>query len=74
MVSRAASRLADAVRPTISRAELATKLGVSRQAVAGWLAGDFQPSPDLMAKIEDLVGIPMRDWTEPPDEAAKGAA
>jgi transcriptional regulator with XRE-family HTH domain len=55
----------------MSRADLAEKLGVSRQAVSDWVSGDSQPKPDLMAKIEDLLGIPMRSWTETPDETDK---
>lgn len=57
-------------RPSITGADLARKLGVSRSAVSGWLAGEYLPTPELMARIEDLTGIPMRSWTEPELEGA----
>lgn len=47
-----------------SQANLARKLGVKRQAVAQWLSGVAQPKPKIMAKLEDLLAIPMRAWTQ----------
>lgn len=47
----------------MSQAELARKLEVSAQAVSDWLRGDTLPRPELMAKIEDILGVPMRAWT-----------
>jgi transcriptional regulator with XRE-family HTH domain len=47
----------------MTQAELARRLGVSRQAVTAWLNGS-KPDADSMAKIEDLLGIPMRAWAE----------
>jgi transcriptional regulator with XRE-family HTH domain len=68
----ASERLRASLDPRVmSRADLAEKLGVSRQAVSDWVSGDSQPKPELMAKIEDLLGIPMRSWTETSDEADK---
>lgn len=63
-------RLNEALRPrrVMTQAELARRLGVSPQAVSDWLRGDSQPKPDHMAKIEDLLGIPMRSWTDPATE------
>lgn len=61
---RAAIELRKRFRPAMTGAELARELGVTRQAVGNWLAGTHLPSPDLMARIEDLTGIPMRAWTE----------
>lgn len=48
----------------MSQSKLAEELGVSPQAVSGWVIGKSKPTPELMARIEDLVGIPMRAWTE----------
>lgn len=47
-----------------SQANLARKLGVKRQAVAQWLSGVAQPKPRIMARLEDLLDIPMRAWTQ----------
>jgi transcriptional regulator with XRE-family HTH domain len=69
MRTKASDALGTAVKPKLSQVELAKQLGVTKQAVQGYLNGDFQPSPDLMAKIEDLLGIPMRAWTEAPESA-----
>lgn len=83
MVSLAAVRLTELLAPKpalgFNAAELARKLDVTPQAVSGWLKGKALPSPDLMAKLEDLTEIPMRAWTEPArapalDEIDKGAA
>jgi transcriptional regulator with XRE-family HTH domain len=64
--SAASELLKEALNPkVISRADLAAKLGVSRQAVSDWLNGDALPTADRMAQLEDLLGIPMRSWTEP---------
>lgn len=51
--------------PVMNRTDLAEKLGVSQQAVASWLKGRAVPEPRRMAEIEDLLGIPMRDWVVP---------
>jgi transcriptional regulator with XRE-family HTH domain len=76
MVTQGSAKLADALKPKVmSQAELARRLGVSPQAVSGWVMGNAKPTADLMAKIEDVLGIPMRAWTEPAeDDGEQGAA
>lgn len=71
MHSVASRRLAEALRPKVmSQSELAEKLEVSPQAVSKWVRGDGRPAPKLMAKIEEVLGIPMREWAdESPEEA-----
>jgi transcriptional regulator with XRE-family HTH domain len=71
MRSKAAGDLAEKVSPkrVMSAADLARELGVSPQAVSGWIHGRALPSAEYMARLEDLLGIPMRDWTEPAPEA-----
>jgi transcriptional regulator with XRE-family HTH domain len=65
MHSRASIRLAEALRPKVmSQSKLAEELGVSPQAVSGWVVGKSKPAPEQMVRIEDLFGIPMRAWTE----------
>lgn len=48
--------------PVITQRQLAVKLGVTQQAVSAWLHGIARPDPERMAKIEELLGVPMRDW------------
>ena len=68
--SVASERLSELVSPKVmSQSELARRLDVSPQLVSDWVHGRKTPSPDLMRKVEDLIGIPMRDWTEEPSEA-----
>lgn len=76
MATRGSEQLKKAFRPSITGAELSRQLGVSRQAVSGWVNGDFLPSPDMMARIEDILGIPMRSWTEelPGEDREEGAS
>ena len=76
MRTRGEIQLGEALRPKVmSQSDLAKELGVSPQAVSGWVIGRAKPTPDLMARIEDLLGIPMRAWTETEDESGhKGAA
>lgn len=65
MLSRGSTQLAEALRPKVmSQTELAKQLGVSPQAVSGWVVGRAKPTAELMVRIEDLLGIPMRSWTE----------
>lgn len=73
------ARLDDALRTrrVMTQADLARALHVTPQAVADWLRGDSAPRAELMAKIEDLLGIPMRAWTEssePSDEKPTGTS
>jgi len=66
MVSVGAQKLAEALRPakpSMSQAELSRRLGVSRNTVQAWLNGS-EPAAEHMAKIEELLGIPMRAWAE----------
>lgn len=41
-------------------------LGVTVQAVSGWIHGRGRPSPRIMKILEDDkdIGIPMREWLE----------
>ena len=48
----------------MTQSALAETLGVSPQAVSGWVTGKSKPEPKYMAKLEDLLGIPMRAWME----------
>ncbi len=62
-VSVGAQQLKEALTPKLSRAELAEKLGVTKQAIYAWLNGIARPDPDKMVEIERLTGIPMQAWT-----------
>lgn len=62
--TRGGQLLSRSLAPT--RSELAKKLGVTPQALSGWINGDFRPGPESMRELEDLLGIPMRSWTEEP--------
>lgn len=53
---------------TPTAAELAERLGVARTTIYAWISGT-RLSPEAMAKVEDELGIPMRDWAEPDDTA-----
>jgi transcriptional regulator with XRE-family HTH domain len=68
--TKAASALADRVRPAPSESgytqqSLADELGVTRAAVNEWCRGKARPRPDVMRRLEELLGITMQDWTEP---------
>lgn len=62
------------LKTLVDRGELAKRLDVSRQAVSSWLLGHSVPSPERMAELERVYGIPMRTWTEPASDSAEGAA
>lgn len=65
--SKASEALYQALKPTkpkLSQVELARELDVSKQTIQSYVKGDCRPSPEMMARIEDIFGIPMRDWTE----------
>ncbi len=47
-----------------SQAEIASALGVSKQAVSAWVTGVARPTAERMAQIERTYGIPMIAWTE----------
>ena len=59
----ASRRLRDLLTPRMRQTELAEKLGVTQQAVSHWVSGMSRPDPDRMKQIEDLLGIPMAEWT-----------
>ena len=69
MLSKAAVALGEKLEPRtalgMTAAELARKLGVSPQAVSGWIKGKAVPAPEKLRALEDVTGIPMRAWTEP---------
>lgn len=45
-------------------------LRVDEPMVSRWVRGERKPTPEQMAALEDIAGIPMRAWVE----EAKGAA
>ena len=69
MLSKAASSLPAILEsplcPVRTRAALARELRVTPQAVSAWVSGRALPSAARMARMEELLGIEMRDWTEP---------
>ena len=69
ILSRAARELRQKLTPAMKQSELADQLGVSQQAVSAWLKGRARPDPERMAKIEEILGIPMRSWVEPMPES-----
>jgi transcriptional regulator with XRE-family HTH domain len=76
MLSKAAVALAEKLEPRttlgMTAAELARKLGVTPQAVSGWIKGKAVPTPETLRALEDVTGIPMRAWTEPAVDASEG--
>jgi len=72
-LSKGANMLRECISPKFSQTEIAERLGVTKQAVYAWVNGHGRPTPDKLAKLEDLTGIPMRAWAEfpePGDDAA----
>lgn len=65
MLSKGAATLYAKLAPQMTAAELARRLGVTPQAVSGWIKGKAIPSPKMLRALEDVMGIPMRAWTEP---------
>lgn len=59
--------------PVMNQSMLAERLGVSQQAVSSWVKGRALPEPERMAAIEEILGIPMRDWVvpAPPDSGSE---
>lgn len=49
---------------------LAKKIGVSRVAVAQYLAGDSKPGAERRAKIAEMFGISPELWDKPPTNSA----
>lgn len=52
----------------MNQLQLSKELGVSQQAVSAWTTGIAKPKPEIMAQIETLLGIPMREWVEDADD------
>jgi len=50
--------------PVLTQSAIAEKLGVTAQAVSSWVTGRALPSAKRMQQLEELLGIPMRDWLE----------
>lgn len=65
MISKGAAALSAKLEPQMTATELARRLGVTPQAVSGWVRGKALPSPKMLRALEDVLGIPMRAWTEP---------
>lgn len=64
--SKASAQLADRIKPKrrdFTVTEIAKRLGVSRQTVDAWCSGSAVPHVEHAAALEDLLGIPIRDWT-----------
>lgn len=47
---------------TGSHAEVAAKLGTSRQSVHQWRSGEKRPGPTMRAKVHEAFGIPGDTW------------
>lgn len=79
-VTRASASLRRLLEPQppagkLTQMELSERLGVSRQRVSQWCNGESMPSAEMMAAIEDVMGVPMREWAELVDaDQKKGAA
>lgn len=67
-LSKAAAELRKKLSPVMNQSTLAKRLGVSQQAVSAWLKGRALPEPERMGQIEEILGIPMREWVEASDE------
>jgi transcriptional regulator with XRE-family HTH domain len=60
-------------RPPLSAADLARKVGVSKQTIGNWLEGRTKPQPAALALVAQRTGIPLEDLyraagTLPPDD------
>jgi transcriptional regulator with XRE-family HTH domain len=62
--TKASERLEGLIRPkrVFTLSEIARRLGVSRQTVDSWCSGEAVPRLEHAAALEDLLGIPLRDW------------
>lgn len=72
--TKAAAAMKRMFSPAVmSQKVLADKLGVSQQAVSAWVKGRALPEPERMAAIEEILGIPMKDWVlpAPPDSGSE---
>lgn len=59
-----AAALAGSVFPRIRIGQLARQLDVDPETVRRWARGLAVPPAAKLAALEDLLGIPMRAWTE----------
>lgn len=71
MLTKGAIALRDHVKPAKpegdvprTQSELARHLGVTPQAVSNWVHGLGTPSVEVLAELERIYGIPMREWAE----------
>lgn len=39
-------------------------LGVTSQSVSAWIKGEFEPSLDILIKLEKLTGVTILEWCE----------
>ena len=60
----------------ISQKELAKIIGVSAPLVSGWANAQSMPSSEHLAKLSEVFGTDVNEWTEPPSmvEAARKPA
>jgi plasmid maintenance system antidote protein VapI len=58
----------------LNQSALALQLGVSQQAVSGWVSGRARPSPESMLELERLFGIDPHDWLRRRAPEAGGVA
>jgi transcriptional regulator with XRE-family HTH domain len=56
----------------LTQAEVARRVGVSKQVVSRWVAGEKRPDPERRALLEQAFGIPIEAWLEP-EERDPGA-
>lgn len=49
----------------LTQAEVARRVGVSKQVVSRWVAGEKRPDPERRALLEKEFGIPVEAWLEP---------
>ena len=61
---KALSGIARAIQDAGSQEQLATRLGVSKQAVQKWAKRGYAP-PQRIVEIETEFGIPKRDLLDP---------
>lgn len=54
----------------VSQADLAAYLGCHYRTIAVWESGNSGPSRDAAVRLEEVIGIPARSWSEPLDRDA----
>jgi DNA-binding XRE family transcriptional regulator len=55
---------ASRLKAGMTRSALASRLGATRASIAKLEAGETAPSLDLIARIADVLGIPLRDFAQ----------